>query len=882
MMEGQKWKDMRAKLTPTFTSGRMKAMFPLVLECVTRLEKFVEGIADSGQDVDIKDLLARYTTDVIGSCAFGIKCDSINDPNNEFRVMGRQMFHSNLFSALKRVIMLASPQISRLLRISNTPESLNDFFRTLVRNVMAARAKTGETRKDFIQLLMEIKEKGSISDTNEKFTDDDVTAQALVFFIAGFETSSTALTFALFELARRPDLQRTAKRHIEEVLERFDGQLTYQSIQEMTYLDWILQESLRKYPPLSMLPRICTKNYVIPGTDIVLEEGTHIVIPIHAIHNDPTHFPDPETFNPDRFSEETTANQNLFLAFGEGPRQCIGLRFAKMQSKLALAMLLRKFENPFRMLEITIGLAVVAIALIYYYFTSTFNHWRDKGVAFVTPYPVVGSMTTVLTLQEHLSEFYGRVYNDHSDKLFVGFYRLSEERDPLQARNLFNMSGQKWKNMRAKLTPTFTSGRMKAMCPLVIECAEVFEKHLESLADTNVDLDIKDLLARYTTDVIGKCAFGIKVDSINNPQDIFRVQGRKLFESNVIQGLRLVLTASAPQVANILKITLLPKELDQFFRNLVRDVIETRKKNNNYKQKDFMQLLMEIKEKGRLLDEHEDEDLKNDLSSGQSHTENSSNSEIKFTDDDITAQALVFFIAGFETSSSAMTFAMFELARRPELQRTARLHIEEVLQRHGGKVTYQALQDMTYLDWILQESLRKYPPLPFLNRKCNKNFLIPGTNITIEKGQPIVIPIRSLQNDAKYFPEPERFDPERLRFARMQSKLGLIAVLRKYEVRPSPETKYPLSWDPQLFLLVSKMLEITIGLAVVALALIYYYFTSTFNHWRNKGVAFVKPYPVVGSITTVLTLQEHLSEFYGRVYNDHSDKLFVGFYRVRK
>jgi cytochrome P450 len=74
----------------------------------------------------------------------------------------------------------------------------------------------------------------------------------------------------------------------------------------------------------------------------------------------------------------------------------------------------------------------------------------------------------------------------------------------------------------------------------------------------------------------------------------------------------------------------------------------------------------------------------------------------EWTQDDIVSQAMGFFLAGFETSSSAMTFALFELARRPDLQRTARRHIEDVLQRHDGQVTYDALQEMTYLDWILQ------------------------------------------------------------------------------------------------------------------------------------------------------------------------------------
>jgi cytochrome P450 len=87
---------------------------------------------------------------------------------------------------------------------------------------------------------------------------------------------------------------------------------------------FISSEALRKYPSIPMLPRVCTENYIIPGTEVLIQKDTTVMIPVHAIQNDPKYFPDPQTFNPDRFGEEHSANQNLFLSFGDGPRHCIG------------------------------------------------------------------------------------------------------------------------------------------------------------------------------------------------------------------------------------------------------------------------------------------------------------------------------------------------------------------------------------------------------------------------------------------------------------------------------------------------------------------------------------------------------------------------------
>ena len=105
-------------------------------------------------------------------------------------------------------------------------------------------------------------------------------------------------------------------------------------------------ESLRKYPPASTLTRICETDYKIEGTDYFIPKGCDVQIPVYAIHHDPDIYPDPETFDPERFTAEETAKRNAFafLPFGEGPRNCIGLRFGMMQSRLGLATVLLNFK----------------------------------------------------------------------------------------------------------------------------------------------------------------------------------------------------------------------------------------------------------------------------------------------------------------------------------------------------------------------------------------------------------------------------------------------------------------------------------------------------------------------------------------------------------
>nr|CAD7580213.1 unnamed protein product [Timema californicum] len=105
-------------------------------------------------------------------------------------------------------------------------------------------------------------------------------------------------------------------------------------------------KTLRKYPPAPNLYRKCTVPYPIPGTSITLEQGTRVLIPAYAIHHDPEFYPDPEKFNPERFTEENKGSRPscTYLPFGEGPRICIGVRFGLMQVKVGLATLVRHYR----------------------------------------------------------------------------------------------------------------------------------------------------------------------------------------------------------------------------------------------------------------------------------------------------------------------------------------------------------------------------------------------------------------------------------------------------------------------------------------------------------------------------------------------------------
>ncbi|GJQ77833.1 Cyp6a9 [Trypoxylus dichotomus] len=343
-LEDEKWKTLRMKLTPTFTSGKLKLMYEEMRFCGAQMIQHVNMLNSQGRPLDIKEIISCYSTDIIGSCAFGLVCNSFKNPDAEFRKYGRMITEMNFTAALRMFTTFILPELGKIFRIRMFSKEVEDFFSTAFKEVIDHRTSTNDRRNDFIQMLLDLGV--SHRGITKGLTTEEMLAQSFIFFGAGFETSSTNLSFTLYELAMHQDIQQKVRDEIFTVLKRHGGELTYEALMEMPYVDQILDESLRKYPPIPFLNRKCNKDYKVPGSDLVIEKGTSVMISLMGLHMDPEYFPEPEKFEPERFSKENKSKIKpfTFLSFGDGPRACIGQRFALLQNKLGLCLMLKNFR----------------------------------------------------------------------------------------------------------------------------------------------------------------------------------------------------------------------------------------------------------------------------------------------------------------------------------------------------------------------------------------------------------------------------------------------------------------------------------------------------------------------------------------------------------
>lgn len=221
-----------------------------------------------------------------------------------------------------------------------------------------------------------------------------------------------------------------------------------------------------------------------------------------------------------------------------------------------------------------------------YRVTELYEKFKGKAPAFgiyffAAPNVIITDLETIKSvLVKDFDTFHNRgVYNNTKD-------------DPLTG-HLFTIEDDAWRNMRAKLTPTFTSGKMKMMFGTVVDIADIMLEQLKQEPNLNM-IEMKDVLGKFTTDVIGNVAFGLDMNSIKDPDAKFRQMGKKIFKQDANFLMKVLFFSSFKTLARKLHMTVFPKDLSEFFLSTIRDTVEYRR-TNKIERTDVMDLLLKIK-----------------------------------------------------------------------------------------------------------------------------------------------------------------------------------------------------------------------------------------------------------------------------------------------
>ena len=311
----------------------------------------------------------KFSLDAIATSAFGIELDTFKDPDNIFAKMVNEIQRakgSESGTPFKIFILMCSiqfPILGKIFNIEQFSAKGVGFLKNALLKTVDMRRNGSKRRNDIIDHILDLEKntpdamKNVIEDQFDKDAEIDISnlktsavnfdeilvSNAFLLFVAALDTTSSTLTFAMHFLLKYPELQDKVRDEINEVVGSSD-EITFEHIQEMKYLEKFILETLRKAHPFgSIFERVCTKDYLIPGTNYVIRKGEVLSFSLlyermklkNDSFNNPLEF-DPENFNPSNNPDTFSA-----LAFGQGPRNCVGKRYAMLTMKLALAHILR-------------------------------------------------------------------------------------------------------------------------------------------------------------------------------------------------------------------------------------------------------------------------------------------------------------------------------------------------------------------------------------------------------------------------------------------------------------------------------------------------------------------------------------------------------------
>jgi cytochrome P450 len=329
--DGDVWKRQKRLIQPMFTHKTVGNYVPMIIDEGAELVRRWNPSATAHQSVDLGSEMTRVTLRVVGRAVFGAEVDHMLPVFKE-----RVPYLSK--RAFKR-----SVNPFRFPQSWPTPGNLLAHRRQaaiydVVDDLIARLRDRPTDGADLVSLLLA----GRDPETGQGLSDDEVRDQALVFLMAGHETTATSLTFTLHLLGFHPEAQRRVHAEIDEVL---GGQPpTMENVRELEYTTMAIKEAMRLFPAAHTIPRVSKVPYQVNGYTIPAESAT--IVSAWATHRHPSFWDDAWRYDPERFTpeREKARHRYAYFPFGGGPRACIGQYLSMLESVILTAMVLQAYE----------------------------------------------------------------------------------------------------------------------------------------------------------------------------------------------------------------------------------------------------------------------------------------------------------------------------------------------------------------------------------------------------------------------------------------------------------------------------------------------------------------------------------------------------------
>ncbi|XP_053952393.1 probable cytochrome P450 28c1 [Anastrepha ludens] len=346
ILSGKEWRDQRALVSPGLTIARVRSTYSTMQSVSRSWCAYLKSQIDAKQGYSLngKDIALHFTSENMASCVLGIEANTFTNRFIPIAKNVQMLSENNTVFTIYTLIAGLFPSIVNIFKVKFIPRKCEDFFKMLIEEALRIRSRCKINRHDFMDHLLSLKKSGILND-------QELASHAMTFLIDGLDTSATVISHCLFLLGRH---QTAQKKLFDEITQNsISGELSFDKLTELSYLDACINESIRILPPGLWSIKTCSVPYTFTnknGERISLAIGDSVIIPIYALHHDSSYYNNPEQFKPERFLNDegnilkSFRDIGVFLGFGDGPRMCLGYYFATVQTKVAIASIVYNFK----------------------------------------------------------------------------------------------------------------------------------------------------------------------------------------------------------------------------------------------------------------------------------------------------------------------------------------------------------------------------------------------------------------------------------------------------------------------------------------------------------------------------------------------------------
>ncbi|XP_017054592.2 uncharacterized protein LOC108097066 [Drosophila ficusphila] len=849
MSTGRKWHGRRKIITPAFHFTILEQFVEIFDQQSAVMVEQLLPKADGQTPLNIFPVVCLTALDIIAETAMGSKINAQMNPNLPYvqavNDVTNIMIHRfiNAWQRVDWIFRLTKPAEAK--RQDAAIKVMHDFTESIIRERRQALVSSSQDRAaEQVEQVDDLGQKRRMALLDvllqstidgAPLSDEDIREEVDTFMFEGHDTTTSAISFCLYEISRHPEVQQRLLQEILEVLgEDRKRPVTLRDLGNLKYLENVIKESLRLHPPVPMIGRWFSEDVEIRGQRI--PAGTNFTLGIYVLLRDPEYFENPDEFRPDRFDADVPqTHPYAYIPFSAGPRNCIGQKFALLEMKSTISKMLRHFEllplgpdprhsmnivlrsangvhlglkpravcgasdkiagcsrapqfstsrrRGYNMLVALLATFLVArlVAWLFRLALKELRHPLRSVVPSVSRIPLVGSAWQMRSfrpdnLHEKFAEYvqrFGRSFMGsvmghvivvtaeprHLDALLHSPQQLRKGTMYLALRGwlgngLLLSRGEEWHTMRKIITPTFHFSILEQFVEVFDRQSSRLVERLQPLSRGQQAVDIYPYVGLAALDIITETAMGVSV----------RAQGDE--DSEVVHAVK--------DLTNILATRFMRPHL--LFPQLFRLCWPSGFKKQQAGVQCLHQFTNRIIEQRRSL-------LAREVHADQPEKRHALLDTLlratldgqPLTDKQIRDEVNTFIFEGHDTTTSAVSFCLYMLSRHEAVQQ----RLLDELRKHYGQdlergVVLADFAALPYLNCVVKESLRLFPPIPAVARCLEKDLAIDGG--LIPAGTNVVILLWQLLRDEALFSDPLLFQPER-HLGEESSRLGAYSYI---------------------------------------------------------------------------------------------------------